>query len=57
MKQKNFLWLLAFVLSTISICAQGRLITGEIKDKSDDMPLPGVNVLVKGTTNGHLSFR
>ena len=32
--------------------AQSRIITGVVYDKSDNSPLPGVNVLLKGTTTG-----
>jgi iron complex outermembrane receptor protein len=32
--------------------AQGRAVTGRVTDQGDNSPLPGVTVLVKGTTNG-----
>ncbi|HYH55797.1 MAG TPA: TonB-dependent receptor plug domain-containing protein, partial [Anseongella sp.] len=41
------LWGISFQLS-----AQSRLIEGTVRDKTENLPLPGVNVLEKGTTNG-----
>lgn len=38
-----------FVLSSF---AQDRVVTGKVTAAEDGTPLPGVNVLVKGTTNG-----
>lgn len=35
--------------------AQGLTVTGKITDAEDDLPLPGVNVTVKGTTTGTVS--
>ncbi|UZR94552.1 SusC/RagA family TonB-linked outer membrane protein [Chondrinema litorale] len=35
--------------------AQDRTITGSIKSASDESPLPGVNIIVKGTTVGTIS--
>lgn len=35
--------------------AQNRTITGTVKDGSNGDPLPGVNILVKGTNNGTIS--
>lgn len=32
--------------------AQDRVVTGTVKDVTDDSPLPGVNVLIKGTASG-----
>jgi len=52
MKQKNYLWLLFLLLGTSFLSAQNRFITGTITAQSDGMPLPGVTVLIKGTTNG-----
>lgn len=39
------------LLWSISALAQEKLITGQVTDESN-LPLPGVNVLVKGTSNG-----
>lgn len=43
--------LLLFLLTSISTFAQSNTITGTVSDEQG-MPLPGVNVIVKGTTNG-----
>ena len=43
--------LLLFLLTSISTFAQSNTITGTVSD-TDGMPLPGVNVIVKGTNNG-----
>ncbi|WP_194777597.1 SusC/RagA family TonB-linked outer membrane protein [Pararhodonellum marinum] len=36
----------------VSAFAQGRVITGKVISSEDDMPVPGVTVLVRGTTVG-----
>ena len=48
---KNLLILIAFLLSTISVMAQPILITGSVVEENGS-PMPGVNVVVKGTTTG-----
>ncbi len=41
------------VIWGVQICfAQGREVTGRVTDKSDRSPLPGVTVMIKGTTEG-----
>ena len=40
-------WLLLF-----SVRAQQRTVTGRVVDKSDDSALPGVSIVIKGTTSG-----
>lgn len=47
----KILCLMVFLLSGISLFAQQKTITGTVVD-SDGIPLPGVNVIVKGTNNG-----
>lgn len=47
---KNYLLLFVFVL-TIQLSAQTKTISGVVTDATN-APLPGANVLVKGTTNG-----
>jgi TonB-linked SusC/RagA family outer membrane protein len=42
----------AFGLSTASLFAQPVMISGTVIDAEDNSTLPGVNVFVKGTTNG-----
>jgi len=53
MKQKFFLWLgtMLFVLLSGSAYGQDRSITGTVTDASG-VPMPGVNVIVKGTQRG-----
>jgi TonB-linked SusC/RagA family outer membrane protein len=46
---------LLFALLIISWCAawsQDRTVTGRVTDAEDNLPLPGVNVVVQGTTRG-----
>lgn len=51
--RKALLFTLAFVfmLSGLAI-AQNRTVSGTVTDAGDSSPLPGVNVVVKGTTTG-----
>jgi iron complex outermembrane receptor protein len=51
---KNFLLIIAsvFWVSLGSLHAQDRTVTGSVKDSKTGEGLPGVNVLVVGTTNG-----
>ncbi|WP_339712562.1 SusC/RagA family TonB-linked outer membrane protein [uncultured Kriegella sp.] len=49
---KKLLVILALVLGSYPILAQDKTVSGTITDASDGSPLPGVNVLVQGTTNG-----
>ena len=49
------LLLLSFMLFSVLVqhaMAQGRTVTGKVTDASTNQPLPGVSVLVKGTTVG-----
>lgn len=50
MKIKYFLFLKLFLVSLVLV-AQEKTITGTVMDQSG-LPLPGVNILVVGTTNG-----
>lgn len=53
--QKTRVFLLGItlaLLSTLAANAQGRQVTGTVISGEDNMPLPGVSVLVKGTTRG-----
>lgn len=48
-------WLLAIVVmlfSSYNLSAQDKIIKGIVTSVKDAMPLPGVNVLIKGTTTG-----
>lgn len=43
---------LVLVLGTYPLLAQTKTVSGNVSASSDNTPLPGVNVLVQGTTNG-----
>ncbi|WP_299534506.1 SusC/RagA family TonB-linked outer membrane protein [Ulvibacterium sp.] len=43
---------LVLVLGAFPLLAQNKTVSGTVTDSSDGSPLPGVNVLVQGTTNG-----
>ncbi|WP_100615309.1 vWA domain-containing protein [Confluentibacter citreus] len=49
---KTLFTCLFVMISIIQLNAQDRLIIGKVTDSSDASPLPGVTILVKGTTNG-----
>jgi len=52
-RTKLFLLGLALLLSSsLTLHAQSREVTGTVISGEDDLPLPGVSVLVKGTTRG-----
>ena len=45
-------WLLALLMLLFSVnqmSAQGKVITGIVTSAQDKLPLPGVNILIKGT--------
>ncbi|WP_209331570.1 SusC/RagA family TonB-linked outer membrane protein [Lunatimonas salinarum] len=50
----KLLWvgLMLFMVSTLTTQAQTREVTGTVISGEDNLPLPGVSVLVKGTTRG-----
>lgn len=50
-KSLLLMWALLFVLST-SVFAQSRQVSGRVTDANDGTPVPGANVLVKGTATG-----
>ncbi|GGZ87809.1 SusC/RagA family TonB-linked outer membrane protein [Algibacter mikhailovii] len=49
---KKTLFLLLGFCFVLSVSAQQKPITGNVTGMADGMPLPGVNVIIKGTTNG-----
>lgn len=49
---KKFLLTILCVITTMSIYAQMLSLSGVVKSASDQQPLPGVTVIIKGTTNG-----
>ncbi len=51
MKKKNLLMIM-FILLQVSVFAQSRVVKGTIKDSKSKETIPGVTVLVEGTTNG-----
>lgn len=55
-KKRTVAWFLVAMLSilTLDLSAQGRL-TGTITDGENGEPLPGVNIIIKGTTLGTIS--
>lgn len=53
MKTKiNQLLFFLFVFSISYVSAQQIVVEGTVKSSEDNMPVPGVNVVVKGTTRG-----
>lgn len=49
---KKLLLLLLFVCGSYPLLAQNKIVSGTVTDSSDGSPLPGVSILVQGTTNG-----
>ncbi|MDF9795408.1 TonB-linked SusC/RagA family outer membrane protein [Catalinimonas alkaloidigena] len=43
------------LLSTFQLYAQERIISGKVSSEEDDSPIPGANIIVKGTTTGTLT--
>lgn len=50
--KKFILLCFSFVFAAISVLAQDRVISGKVTSTDDGSSLPGVNVVLKGTTNG-----
>ncbi|WP_101447433.1 vWA domain-containing protein [Pontibacter ramchanderi] len=50
--KKNLFLLLALLLFGLTASAQSRTITGTVTDSNDGSPLPGVSILIKGTSTG-----
>ena len=55
MKRKNLLFTALFILFSVAVFAQGRVIKGVIKDSKTNEVLPGVGILVVGTTTATMS--
>jgi TonB-linked SusC/RagA family outer membrane protein len=49
---KRLLIIMTCVILTAQVSAQERTVTGKVTSGDDGLPLPGVNVQVKGTTTG-----
>ncbi|MBS1509147.1 MAG: SusC/RagA family TonB-linked outer membrane protein [Bacteroidetes bacterium] len=52
---KKFLLMCFSFGFAVSVWAQTRVVTGRVTSAEDGSPLPGVNVLVKGTTSGSVT--
>ncbi|MBU2554982.1 MAG: carboxypeptidase-like regulatory domain-containing protein, partial [Bacteroidetes bacterium] len=52
MKKKLFTMVFGFMITSLTLFGQQRTITGTVTDNLDGATLPGVAVLVKGTTVG-----
>ena len=52
MKKVVFLFSCFFLLGVLGVFAQTRTITGKVVSSDDNAPIPGVSVIVKGTTLG-----
>jgi TonB-linked SusC/RagA family outer membrane protein len=50
--KKLLLLCFSFVFASITLMAQDRVISGKVTSVDDGTTLPGVNVVLKGTTNG-----
>lgn len=50
--KKSLLLCFSFVFAIAVAWAQERVVTGKVSSAEDGTPLPGVNVVMKGTTNG-----
>lgn len=52
MKMKTLLIALVFLVSASTLWAQEQTVSGVVTSSGDGLPLPGLTVVVKGTTNG-----
>ncbi|WP_445736589.1 SusC/RagA family TonB-linked outer membrane protein [Mariniflexile sp.] len=52
MNLKNKLALIALLLFNIAVFAQNKTVTGQVVSATDNIPIPGVNVIVLNTTRG-----
>ncbi|MEP2281334.1 SusC/RagA family TonB-linked outer membrane protein [Maribacter sp.] len=51
MMKKIFMFFV-LIIGAFPVLAQDKMVTGVVTDANNGVPLPGVNVLVQGTTNG-----
>ena len=51
MKRKNVIITIMFALLQVVVFAQGKVVKGTIKDSKSNETIPGVTILVEGTTN------
>ena len=54
MRKNKILMLLTFLFASLQLFAQEMTITGKVTDEAG-IPLPGVNIFIKGTTVGSIS--
>ena len=54
-KNLKLFWMVSFLLLTIAGYAQQKTISGKVTDGSNGEPLPGVTVVVVGTTVGTIT--
>ena len=52
MKKKHLLLTMLILLFQVAVFAQGRMVKGTVKDAKTNETLPGVSVVVEGTTSG-----
>lgn len=52
MKKIAFFFTILLFMGTLVLNAQTRVITGKVTSSEDDMPVPGVSIVVRGTTLG-----
>ena len=49
------LWITMLIVSISSTFAQSKVITGTVISATDNFSLPGVNVIIKGTSTGTIT--
>src|SRR3990170_2154453 len=49
---KKYLLIILPCLLSLTAWSQERLVTGKVTDAEDGLPIPGVNVVVEGTSRG-----
>ncbi len=52
---RSLLFLLALGLFSIGVHAQELTVTGQVISTEDGLPIPGVSIVIKGTTNGTIT--
>ncbi|MFN2396775.1 MAG: SusC/RagA family TonB-linked outer membrane protein [Bacteroidales bacterium] len=52
MRKIAFFFTILLFMGTLALNAQTRVITGKVTSSEDDMPVPGVSIVVQGTTLG-----
>ena len=52
---KDYLLILLICFLSFGVLAQERTVSGKVTGESDGLPMPGVTVLLKGTTTGTIT--